>query len=558
MTIQQDRTAASAKNDANDVDAVIVGAGFAGLYMLHRLRDLGLSARVFEAGAGVGGTWYWNRYPGARCDVTSVEYSYSFSKELEQEWDWSELMASQPEIERYLNHVADRFDLRRDITFDTRVTEATFDEHRDRWTVRTDRGDELTATYCIMATGCLSAPLTPNIPGMDTFTGVSVQTSLWPREGVELAGKRVALIGTGSSAVQATPEIAKLAQHLTVFQRTPAYTWPAMNRPLEDEERERIKGGYPELRERQRTSRVGISGGFNGALLEPPTQKLLDLSEAERLTALDQHGFAVTRMFADVATDMAANEAARALYGEMIRRVVQEPATAEALTPTDYPIGCKRSVIDTDYFVTFNRPNVSLVDLRQEPIIEVTAKGIRTATAEREFDVIVYATGFDAMTGALLRIDIRGRDGQRLATKWAAGPRNYLGLMAAGYPNLFTITGPGSPSVLSNMPVSIEQHVDWITGCLVYLRDRGLATIEPTEDAEDAWVDHVNTVAVGTMYTAPSCNSWYLGANVPGKVRQFMPYVGGVGAYREKCEDVTAAGYAGFMLSAGIAAAVGD
>ena len=558
MMTRPDNTATSMASNDTEVDAVVVGAGFAGLYMLHRLRSLGFTARVFEAGAGVGGTWYWNRYPGARCDVTSVEYSYSFSEELEQAWDWSELMASQPEIERYLNHVADRFDLRRDITFETRVTEATFDECANRWTVRTDRGDVVTAAACIMATGCLSAPLKPSIPGMDTFTGVSVQTSLWPREGVDLAGKRVALIGTGSSAIQATPEIAKVAEHLTVFQRTPAYTWPAMNRPIEDEERERIKGGYSELRERQRTSRVGISGAFNGALLEPPTQKLLDLSEGERLAALDQHGFAVTRMFADVATDMAANEAARALYGEMIRRVVQDPETAAALTPKDYPIGCKRSVIDTDYFVTFNRPNVSLVNLRQESIVEVTPKGIRTATTEREFDVIVYATGFDAMTGALLRIDIRGRDDQPLAEKWAAGPRNYLGLMAAGFPNLFTITGPGSPSVLSNMPVSIEQHVDWIADCLEHLRNQGLTTIEPSEEAEAAWVDHVNEVAAGTMYTAPSCNSWYLGANVPGKVRQFMPYVGGVSAYREKCEEVVQAGYAGFVLGARMAVAVGD
>ena len=537
-----------ASGSRDHVDTVVVGAGFAGLYMLYKLRGLGFSTRVFEAGDGVGGTWFWNRYPGARCDVTSVEYSYSFSEELEREWDWSELMASQPEIERYLNHVADRFDLRRDITFGTRVTAATFDERSNRWTVRTDRGDEVTAAHCVMATGCLSAPLKPNIPGMDAFRGVSVQTSLWPRDGVDLAGKRVALIGTGSSAVQATPEIAKVAQSLTVFQRTPAYTWPSMNRPLRPEERERIKDGYAELRERQRTSRVGIAGGINGALLEPPTQKLLDLSEEERQAALDEHGFAATRMFADIATDMTANEVARALYGQMVRRVVQDPETADALTPKDYPIGCKRGVIDTDYFVTFNRPNVSLVDLRTEPIVEVTETGIRTTVAGREFDVIVYATGFDAMTGALLRVDIRGRDGRALREKWAAGPRNYLGLMAAGFPNLFTITGPGSPSVLSNMPVSIEQHADWITDCLVYLRDRDLATIEPTEAAEDEWVEHVNAVALGTMYTAPSCNSWYLGANVPGKTRQFMPYIGGVSAYRQKCDAVASAGYEGFVL----------
>src|SRR5262249_41969024 len=320
------------------------------------------------------------------------------------------------------------------------------------------------------------------------FQGVSVQTSLWPREGVDLAGKRVALIGTGSSAVQATPEIAKVARSLTVFQRTPAYTWPAMNRPLQPEERERIKEGYDELRERQRTSRVGIAGGFNSALLEPPTQKLLDLSEEERQAALDKHGFAMTRMFADIATDMEANEVARTLYGQMVRQIVQDPETADALTPKDYPIGCKRGVIDTDYFVTFNRPNVSLVDLRREPIVAVTEQGIRTTNAEHGFDVIVYATGFDAMTGALNRIDIRGRDGLALREKWVAGPRNYLGIMAAGFPNLYTITGPGSPSVLSNMPVSIEQHVEWISDCIEDMRERGVALIEADADAERAWV----------------------------------------------------------------------
>jgi len=535
---------------AGDYDAVIVGAGFAGMYSMYRMRQLGLRALVIEAGDGVGGTWYWNRYPGARCDVTSIEYSYSFSKELEQDWDWSELMASQPEIEKYLNHVVDRFDLRKEVVFGTRVTSAVFDEASNRWTVTTDADDRLVAPYCIMATGCLSSPLMPDIPGVESFKGVSVQTSLWPREGVELEGKRVAIIGTGSSAVQSTPEIAKVAAHLTVFQRTPAYTWPAQNRPITAEEQKLVKESYDALRERQRTSFVGISGSFNSALLEPPTQKILDLNEEERLQALDQHGFGVTRMFADVAMSMEANEVARALYGEQLRRVVKDPETAAALSPTDYPIGCKRPVIDSDYFVTFNRPNVSLVDLRKEPMVEVTEKGIRTSKREHEFDVIVYATGFDAMTGALNRIDIRGRDGVRLAEKWAAGPRNYLGLMAQGFPNLFTITGPGSPSVLSNMMVSIEQHVDWITDCLAHLRDNNIAVIEPTAAAEDDWVHHVNTVATGTMFTAPSCNSWYLGVNVPGKIRQFMPYVGGVGKYREKCDAVAANGYEGFELRA--------
>ena len=540
--------ATAMKNEIEQLDAVIVGAGAAGLYMLHRLRGLGLKTTVIEAGDGVGGTWYWNRYPGARCDVTSVEYSFSFDKQLEQEWNWTEMMAPQPEIELYMNHVADRFDLRRDIRFSTRVADVNWNDRASTWTVATDKGDRIEARYCIMATGCLSSPLKPDIKGLDSFKGVSVQTSMWPREGIELEGKRVALIGTGSSGVQSTPEIAKVASQLTVFQRTPTYTWPSMNRPLTAEDIAKVKANYEKMRQTQRSSRVGIAGSFGGALLEPPTAKLLDLPEEERRQKLDEHGFAVTRMFADVATDMEANIVAREMYAEMLRRVVTDPDTAAALTPSDYPIGCKRAVVDQDYFVTFNRPNVKLVDLRNEPFEEVTEKGIRTSTGEYEFDVIVYATGFDAMTGALLNMNIKGRESRPLAEKWAAGPRNYLGLMAEGYPNLFTITGPGSPSVLSNMLVSIEQHVDWITECLSYLGANGKNVIEPTLEAEDSWVEHVNTVADGTMYTAPSCNSWYLGANVPGKTRQFMPYVGGVGVYRQKCDEVVAKGYDGFVL----------
>jgi cyclohexanone monooxygenase len=516
--------------------------------MLHKLRGLGFSAVVVEAGDAVGGTWYWNRYPGARCDVTSVEYSFSFDKELEQEWDWSELMASQPEIERYMNHVADRYDLRRDIRFNTRVTNANWDDATKRWTLKTDKGDVFEAPFAVAATGCLSSPLKPDIKGMDAFKGVSVQTSLWPKEGIELEGKRVALIGTGSSGVQSTPEIARQAAQLTVFQRTPTYTWPSMNRPLTDEHRATVKASYEKIRETQRKSRVGIAGSFNGALLEPPTAKLLDLSEEERRDAFEKHGFAVTRMFADIATDMTANELAREMYGEMVRRVVTDPEKARKLTPTDYPIGCKRGVVDQDYFQAFNRENVAIVDLREEPFVEVNETGIRTTGGQYDFDVIVYATGFDAMTGALLKMNITGRDGVALADKWAAGPRNYLGLMASGFPNLFTITGPGSPSVLSNMLVSIEQHVDWIGDALAHLRSTNVETIEPREDAEDAWVKHVNEVADGTMYVAPSCNSWYLGANVPGKIRQFMPYIGGVGAYRQKCDAVAENGYEGFEL----------
>ena len=543
------------KSERETFDVVVVGAGAAGLYMLHRLRGLGMSAAVIEAGAEVGGTWFWNRYPGARCDVTSVEYSFSFDKELEQEWNWSELMASQPEIERYMNHVADRFDLRRDIRFNTRVTSTEWDEARHRWLVTTDRGEQLDAAHCVMATGCLSSPLKPDIAGIDSFTGVSIQTSLWPRDGVDLAGKRVAIIGTGSSGVQSTPEIAKVAGQLTVFQRTPTYTWPSMNRPLTEDDLAKVKENYDRMRETQRRSRMGIVGTFSGALLEPPTAKLLPLSDEERQAVVDKYGFGATRMFADIATDLDANILAREMYAQVLRKLVKDPETARKLTPSEYPIGCKRSVIDQDYFTTFNRENVKLVDLRDEPFVAVNETGIETTAGQYDFDVIVYATGFDAMTGALNRIDIRGNGGQTLKEKWAAGPRNYLGLMAVGFPNLFTITGPGSPSVLSNMLVSIEQHVDWIADCLACLRSEGRDTIEPTVEAEDRWVNHVNEVADGTMYVEPSCNSWYLGANVPGKVRQFMPYVGGVGRYRETCDQVAANGYEGFVLGRARAAA---
>ncbi len=551
MTTTVERPSISA-----DHDVLIVGAGFAGMYQLYRLRELGVRTVVIEAGSDVGGTWYWNRYPGARCDVTSLEYSYSWSKEVQNDWVWNELMASQPEIERYLQYVVDRFDLRRDVLFNTRVQSAHYDETAKGWTLTTDRGDTLRAPFTIMATGCLSAPMLPNIPGIDSFQGTSVQTSLWPKDGVELAGKRIGIIGTGSSAVQAIPEIAKVAGSLTVFQRTPTYTWPANNRPLTDEDQRKVRETYDQLRETERNSLAGIALGLGGALYAAPTTKIMDLTEEERRAALDQHGFAVTRMFADVPTNMEANSVARELYGEMVRRVVKDPETAASLMPTEHPIGCKRAVIDTNYFDTFNQPHVSLVDLRKDPIAEITPAGIRTTSREHELDVIIYATGFDAMTGALNRIDIRGRDGERLIEKWADGPRNYLGLMVEGFPNLFTITGPGSPSVLSNMMVSIEQHVDWITECLGHLRSQGIETMEPELGAEDRWVDHVNSVASGTMYVAPSCHSWYLGENVPGKVRQFMPYIGGVGRYRQKCDEIAANGYSGFVLGKAALAAV--
>jgi cyclohexanone monooxygenase len=526
------------------IDAIVVGAGFAGLYALHRLRGLGFSVRVFEAGDGVGGTWYWNRYPGARCDVESMDYSYSFSDELQQEWRWTERYASQPEILSYINHVADRFDLRRDIQLSTRVTSAVFDETTSRWTIETDRGDRVSARFCIMATGCLSDAQVPDIAGRETFAGRWYHTGRWPHEGVDFGGQRVAVIGTGSSAIQSIPIIATQAAQLFVFQRTPNYSVPAHNGPLDPDYEQRVKANYADFRRQARESRIGF-------VVERSEESALAVGAEERQREYDKRwtrgglGFAAT--YVDLLTNQAANDTAAAFFRDKIRGIVRDPSVAEALSPRDYPLGTKRLCVDTSYYTTFNRDNVTLVNLREAPIVAITPKGVRTSEREYVVDSLVFATGFDAMTGALLKIDIRGRAGRTLAEKWAAGPRTYLGLVVAGFPNLFTITGPGSPSVLSNMIVSIEQHVDWIADCLAQLRARGHAAIEATGEAEDAWVAHVNDVGHMTLY--PLAKSWYMGANVPGKPRVFMPYIGGVGVYREKCDAVAAGGYAGFRLS---------
>jgi cyclohexanone monooxygenase len=528
------------------LDAVVVGAGFAGLYMLHRLRGLGLSARVFEAGEGIGGTWYWNRYPGARCDVESLDYSYSFSDELQQEWQWTERYAAQPEILTYINHVADRFDLRRDIQLSTRVTSAVFDETTGRWDIRTDRGDEVSARFCIMATGCLSTTQEAKFPGLETFQGRWYHTGRWPHEGVDFTGQRVGIIGTGSSAIQSIPIIARQATQLVVFQRTPNYSVPAHNAPLDRELERRVKESYADFRRQARESRVGF-------VMERNDASALAVSKEEREGAYEKHwsrgGLGFSATFADLLTSSEANDTAAEFFRAKIRAIVRDPKVADILCPRDYPLGTKRLCVDTDYYATFNRDNVTLVDLRTSPIEAITPRGLRTAAQEYTFDSLVFAIGFDAMTGALLAIDIRGRAGQALRDKWAAGPRTYLGLTVAGFPNLFMITGPGSPSVLSNMIVSIEQHVDWIADCLTYLRARGLTTIDATVAAEDAWVAHVNEVGHQTLY--PRANSWYMGANVPGKPRVFLPYIGGVGTYRQICDDVAAKGYEGFTLTHG-------
>jgi len=551
-TVSGSSSASHSSQSKTEFDVVVVGAGFAGMYLLYKLRELGLSAQVLEAGSDVGGTWYWNRYPGARCDVPSMEYSYSFSNELQQEWNWTEVMAAQPEILKYAGHVADRFDLRSDITFDTRVVAAEFSEHENQWQVTTDTGVVYQSRFCVMATGCLSVPNTPSIPGADNFKGAVYHTGQWPAEGVNFEGLTVGIIGTGSSGIQAIPEIASSARHLTVMQRTPNYTMPAHNAPLSQEFIDKARAEYDDIRQTQRQSVAGIIGygfGFGGADSVEPVDMIKETSLEDRLALLDKKGFAAVRQFADIGLDMEANEMACDLYREQVRRMVKDEKVAEGLMPRDYPLGCKRPVIDTNYYETFNRDNVTLVDLRKGAITGITETGIQTEQGSYDFDVLVYATGFDAMTGALLRMDIRGKDGERLKDHWAAGPKTYLGLQIHGFPNMFMITGPGSPSVLSNMIVSIEQHVEWIVDCMQYMGDKQLQSIEADQSAEDGWVEHVNTLADDTMLTAPSCNSWYLGANIPGKPRIFMPYVGGVGAYREKCDEIASNNYEGFSLS---------
>ncbi len=528
-------------------DVVVVGAGFSGLYMLHRLRQAGETVRVYEAGPSVGGTWFWNRYPGARVDIESQEYAYSFSPELDAEWKWTERYAAQPELLNYLNHVADRFDLRGDIQLETRVTSATWDEAARRWTVTTDRGDTVTARHVVMATGCLSIPKEDGeLPGSDSFKGPSWHTGRWPEGGVDFTGKTVAVIGTGSSAIQSIPLIAAQASHVTVFQRTPNFSVPAHNGPVDQNVMADWAANRAQYRKEARDT------GFGIRYVATNEQPALEASPDDRAAAYEERwrygGFALLGAFNDLVMDEAANATAAEFVRAKIGEIVKDPAIAEKLSPKTYPIGAKRICVDTGYYATFNRDNVSLVDLTEEPIERITPAGVKTSEREYEVDAIVYAIGFDAMTGALDKIDIRGRDGARLKDAWAAGPATYLGLLVAGFPNLFLVTGPGSPSVLCNMAVAIEQHVDWIADCIGWMSDRQAGSIEATPAAQDAWVAHVNEVADTTIF--PLANSWYLGANVPGKPRVFMPYIGGFPVYRDKCNEVAAAGYDGCVVAA--------
>jgi cation diffusion facilitator CzcD-associated flavoprotein CzcO len=530
------------------LDALVIGAGFSGLYQLLCLRDrLGLSVQVLEAADGIGGTWYWNRYPGARCDSESHSYCYSFSDELMQEWEWSERYPGPPEILRYLNHVADRFDLKRNIRFNTRVTAAHYDEAANRWRATTEAGDVYTAQFLVTAVGCLSAANVPNIPGLATFSGRWYHTGQWPHEGVDFRGKRVGQIGTGCTGIQVAPVIAETATHLTVFQRTANYSVPARNGPLTPEFKRYVRDNTAEIRRVTQSSVNGHPWFIN-------ERSALEVSPVERQAlyeaAWETGGLRFRGIFCDLVTSNEANATAVAFLKDKIRKIVKDAATAEKLADIDHPYAAKRPPIDTDYFETFNRDNVMLVDVRADPIERITQNGIRTKSgAEYPLDIIVFATGFDGMTGSLLRMDIRGRDGLPLAEAWKAGPSNYLGLQVAGFPNLFTVTGPGSPSVLCNMPVAIEQHVEWITDCIAHMRKKGLTRIEATEESMQDWVAKVNAAANATVLPQAR-HSWYLGANIPGKPRVFMPYAGGMTRYRKICTEVAARNYEGFTLSA--------
>lgn len=532
------------------LDVAIVGGGLAGLYAIHRLRKMGLSIRAYEQGSGIGGTWFWNRYPGARCDVESLEYSYSFSDELQQEWKWPERYGTQPEILKYINHVADRFDLRRDVQLNTRIETATFDGATGLWTLRTRDGETIEARYVIMAAGNLSTPRLPDFKGLKNFKGKWYHSGLWPHEGVDFSGQRVGVIGTGSSGVQMIPIIAQQARHLTVFQRTANFSLPARNAPMEDERERRHKADYRARRIAAYDTPFAIGGH------PKPTRSALEVSDEERNRAYEskwQEGGSISYLYAytDLLVNKQSNDTASEFVRNKIRATVKDKRTAELLAPKDHPIGTKRLCLDTNYYETYNRPNVSLVDVRSDPIAEITETGLRTQGGQSfELDAIVFATGFDAMTGALREIDIRATDGKggevSLRDHWAGGPLTYLGLMVAGFPNMFIVTGPGSPGVKTQMIASIEQHVDWIASCLDHLAKNGLDRIEPTPEAERAWVEHVNQVADSTLY--PLANSWYVGANIPGKPRVFMPYVGGFDRYKRHSEEIAAKGYEGFAL----------
>ncbi|MBV1918369.1 MAG: NAD(P)/FAD-dependent oxidoreductase [Sphingomonadaceae bacterium] len=528
-----------------EADIVVIGAGFGGMYAHHRFRQLGMSVFGFEQGTDVGGTWYWNRYPGARCDVESVDYCYTFSRELLDEWQWTERFARQDEILRYANFVAEKFDLKRDIKFQSKITAARYDEGRNRWTVETDKGESISCKYLVTTVGCLSVPKDPDFKGLEDFKGQWIQTGAWPKENVNWDGKNVAVIGTGSSAIQSIPEIAKTAKQLTVFQRTANYSVPAYNGPLPEERRKEVFEDYPAYLDKLKRSR-------SGQIFELSTDRTAaDFTEAERNDRME-HAWKLGRWnlqscFRDTTLNQNANDIAANFVHAKIRETVNDPNVAEKLIPKGYPFGTKRLCLDTDYFATFNRDTVELVDIKTEPIERITATGIQTSAGEYPVDLIVFAIGFDAVTGPIVNLGIEGRGGVSLSEAWADGPISYLGLAIPGFPNLFTVNGPSSPSVLANMILTLEQHVDWIADCINAMNQQGINIIETDESAAADWAEHTRTVANQTLF--PKANSWYMGANVPGKPSMFLAYIGGFDNYIARCDHIAANGYAGFSLS---------
>jgi cation diffusion facilitator CzcD-associated flavoprotein CzcO len=543
----ESRTDGGPDGSIRHVDVVVVGSGFSGLYMVHKIRQLGLTLQAFEAGSDVGGTWYWNRYPGARCDSESFCYSYRFDEDLQQEWHWTERYPAQPEILSYLRHVADRFDLRRSFQFNTRVVSAAFDEAVGRWAIETDAGRPVTATYLVTAVGNLSVPNRPDVPGLDRFTGRWYHTGRWPGEGVNLAGARVGVIGTGSSGVQIVPVLAESVAALTVFQRTPQYMLPAQNRPMDEETEREWKSHYRERRELERTS-------ADGTPFPTTTDSVLEATPDERHARFEEWwrvgGFRFMHgTYADLTSSLEANQFLADYVRSKTDEIVRDPATAALLKPTDYPMGAKRIPLTNGYYEAYNRDNVHLVDVLRNPVREVTESGILLEDGTlHELDVIVFATGYDAITGPLLAMDIHGRGGQRLADKWKAGPRSYLAAAVAGFPNLFTVVGPGGPAAVTNVPPSIEQHVEWIAGFLGYFARREMPIAEAAVAAEDAWCDEVSREAAKTLYPYAR-TSWYMGSNVPGKPRVFMAYTGGLNRFTRICDEVAADGYRGFQLT---------
>jgi cation diffusion facilitator CzcD-associated flavoprotein CzcO len=527
-----------------DYDALVIGAGFAGLYMVYRLREAGFRVLGVEAGDGVGGTWYWNRYPGARCDSESMYYSYSFLPEFEQEWPLDQRYPTQPVILRYLQTVAERLNLLPDFAFGARVDSVRYDDAARRWSVRAGDRLSVTARYVITATGALSAANRPRFEGAADFAGPQYSTSAWPSEPVDLTGLRVGLIGTGSSGVQVLPELAKQALSVTVFQRTAQFVTPARQGQLDPAMVALWKANYQEIRRRTKFTAGGIP-------IPSPLPTAQELSADERLAVCEEAWrrggiWFLDGTFSDAVTSREANAIVADFVRFKIGQIVRDPAVAEKLKPSTHAWGTKRVPIGSDYYETYNRPNVSLVDLRADPIERITPGGIRTRSREHPLDVIVYATGFDALTGSITRLNVAGRDGDRLDDAWAAGPRTYLGLMVPRFPNLFTLTGPGSPGVVTNVPVAIEQHVEWVADLLGWLREHGHETIEATPEAAADWTAHVQEVADETLY--PTADSWYMGANIPGKPRVFLPYIGGLGVYRRRCDQIAADGYPGFAL----------